>query len=110
MKTIGILGAYRVYRIYDATPKFPSNIIVDDLRKSHSYFQSDKQTYDYFTEKFPEYEINIVPCKKDLPYKEHWDYQIGYIYYLRVTLTKMAKDYDDKEYVEDYGVVILHKA
>lgn len=109
MNTIGILGAYRVYRIYDATPKFPSKIIVDDLRKSHAYFDSDKQTYDYFNEKFPDYEINIVPCKKDLPYEEHWDYHIGYIHYLKVTLKKFVTDVDDEKYVEEYGVLILMK-
>ena len=82
---IGITGNYRVYKIYDATPDFPASKIVDNLRWNN-YSYSDQDTYEYIEKNFPTYEVSIVPSTSEPPYEECWDYHIGYIEYLRVTI------------------------
>lgn len=88
MPEMGIMGAYRVYT-YSVEGKYRDIVdVAVDLQKEHFYVDTDQETFAYFEEKFPDYEITIVPCRKKRPHTEHWKYRYGDIKALRVTLTK----------------------
>ena len=102
MSNIGIKGNYNVHRIYDAGLDFPAaQTIEDDLRGN--YFHTDQEAFNYFQDKYPEYETTIVPCKGTFPYEDHLHYSAWHIEFLKVTLRYKSDD------SENDGTIILMK-